>query len=42
MSKKGKYIGIFEDPTTAAVAYDEKANELHGDFACTNKMLGLL
>lgn len=36
------FVGIFADPHDAAVAYDKKAVELHGEFAVTNKSLGLL
>lgn len=36
------YCGCFDDPRKAAAAYDAKAIELWGEFACTNKMLGLL
>lgn len=32
----------FTTPRDAALAYDEKALELHGEFAKTNKMMGLL
>lgn len=35
-------IGYFDDPIEAAKAYDEKAISLLGEFAKTNKMLGLL
>lgn len=35
-------IGVFVTPQTAAEAYDKKALELFGEFACTNKMLGKL
>jgi len=35
-------LGYFVDELAAAVAYDAKAVELHGDFARTNKSLGLL
>jgi len=30
------YIGVFDDPAEAARAYDRKAIELHGEFACLN------
>lgn len=36
-----KYLGYFEDIVEAAKAYDNAAIELHGEYACTNKMLGL-
>jgi|SRR6478735_6686892 len=36
------YIGKFNSPEEAACAYDEKMVELHGEFAKTNKALGLL
>ena len=35
-------IGSYHTPEEAARAYDRKAVELHGDFALTNKELGLL
>jgi len=38
----GKYIGIYSTPEEAAHAYDISAIELHGEFAVTNKSLGLL
>lgn len=41
---KGKllHIGYFYDPREAALAYDKAALEHHGQFARTNKMLGLI
>lgn len=36
------YIGRFDNAEDAAIAYDTKALEIHGEFAKTNKMLGLL
>lgn len=41
-NKKQIYIGAFATPQAAAEAYDKKAIELFGEFACTNKMLGRL
>lgn len=41
---RGKYqhIGVFKDIKDAARAYDEAAVRIAGDFAVTNKSLGLL
>ena len=39
---KHRYLGLFASKYAAALAYDEAALELHGDFALTNQMLGLL
>jgi hypothetical protein len=39
---KDLYLGLFTTPKAAAKAYDKKAVELFGEFACTNKMLGKL
>lgn len=36
VSKKNIYIGYFKNPIEAALAYDEKARELFGEFAYTN------
>lgn len=33
-------LGSFDDPLLAAMLYDNTANELFGEFACTNKTLG--
>jgi len=42
MNNKIIYIGLFDSSLKGAKAYDEKCLELHGEFAKTNKMMGLL
>lgn len=42
LSGKKKYIGYFEKEEDAAMAYDIAVTEDFGEFALTNKMLGLL
>ncbi len=39
---KGNYLGRYKTEVLAAEAYDQKAIELFGEFALTNKKLGLL
>jgi len=41
IAKDGKriYIGRFKTEVEAAIAYDARATELFGKFACTNEML---
>lgn len=41
-NRKQYHLGYFTDGVEAAMAYDRKAIELFGEFACTNRMLGLL
>ncbi len=36
MNGKKYYLGVFETPEEAAMVYDKKARELHGEFALTN------
>ena len=36
LNNKTIHIGVFADPKDAAKAYDEKAQELYGEFARTN------
>lgn len=40
--KAPKIIGWFNTPREAAIAYDAEATKLFGEYAATNKMLGLL
>lgn len=39
---KKKYIGLFVNPLEAAIAYDNAAVTIFGEFARTNKDLGLI
>jgi len=36
LNRKCYHIGLFTDEIAAAKAYDKKAKELHGQFACLN------
>ncbi len=42
VSNKRVYIGRSKDPEELARKYDEFALRLHGEFACTNRSLGLI
>lgn len=37
-NKKHYYLGLFKTEIEAAVAYNQKAIELHGEFACLNEV----
>jgi len=41
-NKKRVYLGVYDDIKDAAKAYDDAAVRIYGEFAKTNKMLGLL
>lgn len=37
-NKKNYYLGVFKDEVNAAIAYNNKAKELHGEYACLNEV----
>jgi hypothetical protein len=41
VNKIRKSFGYFKNKIEAAMVYDKVALKYHGDFACTNKMMGL-
>lgn len=40
--RKTEHLGTFSSKSAADMAYDRAATEIHGEFAMTNKKLGLL
>lgn len=42
LNGKQRHLGTFDDVRDAAAAYDAEAMRLHGEFAITNRSLGLL
>lgn len=42
MFGKRRHLGYYATPIEAALAYDRAALEYHGEFAMTNKAMGLL
>ena len=40
-NRKTEYLGVYENPVEAAKVWDKRALELHGEYARTNKSLGL-
>ncbi len=42
INSKVKWLGLFVDPIEAAIAYDMAAKKYFGEFARTNRDLGLL
>ena len=42
LNKKITFLGRYKTEIEAAEAYDDKCIELHGEYATTNKSLGLL
>lgn len=42
LAKVTHYLGRFDDPISAAIAYDRALTYFHGEFASTNFRLGLI